>query len=106
MCVDIFNAIPMSLKRAMGIGLFIALIGFSNAGIIVQGEGPSRTGQFTNQRKFDSFGGLLIMALLMAKMLRRFAIRYYRINCLKSDSGGPCTGKRLVSTASILAPVD
>ena len=37
----IFNAIPMSLKKAVsvGIGLFIALIGLSSAGVIVQGEG-------------------------------------------------------------------
>ena len=37
----IFDAIPMNLKKAVsvGIGLFIALIGFTNAGIVVQGEG-------------------------------------------------------------------
>ena len=37
----IINAIPANLKKAVavGIGLFIALIGFSNAGIVVQGAG-------------------------------------------------------------------
>jgi AGZA family xanthine/uracil permease-like MFS transporter len=37
----IVNAIPETLKKAVavGIGLFIALIGFSNAGIVVQGVG-------------------------------------------------------------------
>jgi AGZA family xanthine/uracil permease-like MFS transporter len=37
----IINAIPMNLKKAVavGIGLFIALIGFSNAGIVVNDSG-------------------------------------------------------------------
>ena len=36
----IFNSIPMNLKKAVsvGIGLFIALIGFINAGIVVTGK--------------------------------------------------------------------
>src|SRR5918999_1694122 len=33
----VLNAIPMDLKRAIGIGLFIALIGFVNGGIVVRG---------------------------------------------------------------------
>src|SRR5690606_41219310 len=37
----IFNAIPMNLKKAgsVGIGLFIALIGLVNAGVVVPGNG-------------------------------------------------------------------
>ncbi len=37
----VLNAIPMDLKRAIGIGigLFIALIGLVNSGIVVRGEG-------------------------------------------------------------------
>jgi AGZA family xanthine/uracil permease-like MFS transporter len=37
----IIKAIPANLKKAVavGIGLFIALIGFSNAGIVIQGQG-------------------------------------------------------------------
>jgi adenine/guanine/hypoxanthine permease len=37
----VMNAIPLSLKQAIGagIGLFIALIGFVNSGLVVQGKG-------------------------------------------------------------------
>jgi AGZA family xanthine/uracil permease-like MFS transporter len=37
----VMNAIPLSLKRAIGagIGIFIALIGFVNSGLVVQGKG-------------------------------------------------------------------
>ena len=37
----IFDSIPMNLKKAVsvGIGLFIALISFVNAGIVVPGDG-------------------------------------------------------------------
>lgn len=37
----IFDAIPYTLKKAVsvGIGLFISLIGFSSAGIIVNDQG-------------------------------------------------------------------
>ncbi len=37
----VLNAIPMDLKRAIGIGigLFIAFIGLVNAGVVIQGEG-------------------------------------------------------------------
>jgi AGZA family xanthine/uracil permease-like MFS transporter len=38
---EIIKAIPANLKKAVavGIGLFIALIGFANAGIVIRGEG-------------------------------------------------------------------
>ena len=41
----ILNAIPMDLKRAIGIGIgaFIALIGLVNAGVVVRGEGTVLT---------------------------------------------------------------
>ncbi|HEX6332461.1 MAG TPA: NCS2 family permease [Actinomycetota bacterium] len=41
----VLNAIPMDLKRAIGIGigLFIAFIGLEQAGIVVQGEGTILT---------------------------------------------------------------
>ncbi|GAA4719287.1 NCS2 family permease [Isoptericola chiayiensis] len=39
----VFNAVPLELKTAIsvGIGMFIALIGFVNAGFVVQGEGTA-----------------------------------------------------------------
>nr|WP_300002645.1 NCS2 family permease [Tissierella sp.] len=45
----IFNAIPMNLKKAVsvGIGLFIALIGFINSGIVVSGKEVLPDGSLT-----------------------------------------------------------
>ena len=39
------NAIPMDLKRAIGIGigLFLAIIGFVNGGVVVGARGPPIT---------------------------------------------------------------
>src|SRR4029078_11544997 len=41
----VLTAIPMDLKRAIGIGigLFITLIGFVNAGVVIQGPGTPVT---------------------------------------------------------------
>ena len=49
----IFDAIPINLKKAVscGIGLFIALVGLVNSGIILQGEGTVL--QLGNQRCVD-----------------------------------------------------
>ena len=66
----IFTAIPVSLKKAVsvGIGLFIALIGFTNAGIVVQGEGVILSlGDLLKPEVLVAFFGLFLMAILMAK---------------------------------------
>lgn len=69
----IFNAIPMSLKKAVsvGIGLFIALIGFVNAGVISSGAGTILSlGNLLTPGVLVTFVGLLVMALLMAKKVK------------------------------------
>ena len=69
----IFNAIPMSLKKAVsvGIGLFIALIGLSSAGVIVQGEGTLVSlGKLLTPGAAVTFVGIIVMAILMAKKVR------------------------------------
>lgn len=69
----IFNAIPMSLKKAVsvGIGLFIALIGLSSAGVIVQGEGTLVSlGNLLTPGTAVTFVGIIVMAILMAKKVR------------------------------------
>ena len=69
----IFNAIPMSLKKAVsvGIGLFIALIGLSGAGVIVQGEGTLVSlGNLLTPGAAVTFVGIIVMAILMAKKVR------------------------------------
>lgn len=69
----IVNAIPTSLKHAIsgGIGLFIALLGFTNAGIIVADPNT-----FLAFSRFDSAPvilavvGLIITGILMAKNVK------------------------------------
>lgn len=69
----IINSIPDNVKKAIsvGIGLFIAFIGFSNAGIIVQGQGtPLALGDLTAPGALVALAGLLLMAVLLAKNVK------------------------------------
>ena len=74
----IFNAIPLSLKRgvSVGIGLFIAFIGLQNAGLSVDGATLVELVDFT--KNFNSVGisallcviGVLITAVLHIKKVK------------------------------------
>ena len=69
----IFDAIPMNLKKAVsvGIGLFIALIGFVNAGIVQTGDGTIMgLGNITDFGPLLSLIGLIIMGVLLAKNVK------------------------------------
>lgn len=69
----IFNAIPINLKKgvSVGIGLFIALIGLSNAGIIQTGDGTILgLGNITSRGPLLSLIGLIIMGVLLAKKVK------------------------------------
>lgn len=69
----IFDSIPMNLKKAVsvGIGLFIALIGFVNAGIVVPGEGTIvDLGQLTTRGPILSLIGLIITGFLLSKKVK------------------------------------
>jgi AGZA family xanthine/uracil permease-like MFS transporter len=70
----VMNAIPLDLKRAIGIGigLFIALIGLVNARIVVQGEGTpvTLTSDFTTLRMLTFMVGLAVTAGLVARKVR------------------------------------
>lgn len=66
----IVEAIPISLKHAIGggIGLFIALIGFKNAKIVVGSEATLVTfGSFSDSGVILALIGLVIMGALMAR---------------------------------------
>lgn len=70
----IVKAIPLNLKKAIsaGIGLFIAIIGFVNAGIVV-GESTAATtiglGDFSSPAVLLAFAGLIItIVLVVAKV--------------------------------------
>jgi len=67
---SILNAIPDSLKTAtgIGIGLFIALIGLVNAGIVVKGNGAVvALGNLTHPSALLALGGLFLTAVLMVR---------------------------------------
>ena len=69
----IFNSIPMNLKKAVsvGIGLFIALIGFVNAGIVVADGGTIVSlGKLTDAAPLLAIMGLLITGFLLAKKVK------------------------------------
>ncbi|MGH2675148.1 MAG: solute carrier family 23 protein [Actinomycetota bacterium] len=71
----VLNAIPMDLKRAIGIGigLFIAFIGLVNAGIVVHPEGGTivaLNSDLTTLRMLTFAVGLVITAGLVARRVR------------------------------------
>lgn len=64
----IIDSIPMNLKHAIsvGIGLFIALIGFSNAGIIVRNEATLVSlGDLSNANALLAIGGIILTSILL-----------------------------------------
>jgi adenine/guanine/hypoxanthine permease len=69
----VMRAIPLELKKAIaiGIGLFIALIGLVNAGIVVRGEGtPVTLARFTTWPVLVTIFGLAITLALRARGFR------------------------------------
>ena len=76
----IFNAIPMSLKNAVsvGIGLFVAFVGLQNAKLIVASSSTLVTYQHFKGETFHSVGvgailtliGILITAVLLVKHVK------------------------------------
>jgi len=69
----IIDAIPLNLKHAVsvGIGLFIAFIGLSGAGIVVPGEGvPLELGAVSSGSAVVAIVGLLITGVLLAKKVK------------------------------------
>ena len=69
----IFDLIPLSLKKAVsaGIGLFIALVGLKNAGIIVANEGTTiGLGDLTANASIVALLGLIVIAILYARNVK------------------------------------
>ncbi len=65
----IINSIPLNLKHAIsvGIGLFIALIGFSNAGIVVKNESTLiGLGNLGDPGVLLALGGIIFTGILLA----------------------------------------
>ncbi len=70
---EIFNAIPISLKKAVsvGIGLFIALVGFSSSGVII-GDGATilALGNILTRESAVFFFGLILTAILTVRNVK------------------------------------
>lgn len=69
----IVNAIPAVLKKAIaaGIGLFIALIGFNNAGIAVTGNGTiTALGDLSAPTTLLAIFGLILMVILVVRKVK------------------------------------
>jgi adenine/guanine/hypoxanthine permease len=69
----IIDSIPLNLKYAIsvGIGLFIALIGFSNAGIIVKNDATILSiGDMTNPSVILALSGIIITGVMLVFRIR------------------------------------
>lgn len=69
----IINSIPLSLKKAIsvGIGLFIAFIGLSNVGVIVQGDGVLLAlGNMMDKEVLMTLAGIFLIAVLLSKRVK------------------------------------
>ncbi len=69
----IIDSIPTSVKRAIsvGIGLFIAFIGLSNAGVVIQGQGvPLALGDVMSGGALLALVGLVLTSILLVKKVR------------------------------------
>ena len=69
----VLNAIPLSLKRAIsvGIGLFILFIGLVNGGFVRPGQGiPVTLGTLTSPKALVAVAGLLLTLLFLARGVR------------------------------------
>jgi AGZA family xanthine/uracil permease-like MFS transporter len=69
----VMNAIPLSLQRAIsvGIGLFILFIGLNNAGFVQRGQGtPMTLGSLTTFPSLLALIGLLLTLTLMARKVK------------------------------------
>lgn len=66
---SLFNAIPLNLKKAVSvaIGLFIALIGLINAGIVGVGDISLELSNIASAEGFVFFFALIVMVVLTAK---------------------------------------
>lgn len=68
----LFNAIPINLKKAVSvaIGLFIALIGLINAGIVGVGDISLELGNIASKEGFVFFFALVIIVVLTARNVK------------------------------------
>ena len=100
----IMNAVPLSLKRAIGvgIGLFILTIGFVNGGLVVQGQGTPVTIAFPNSPSAFVFliGLVITIALYVLKIRAALIISIVVTTAIAFVAGVTSVPKDLVLTPS------
>ncbi|MDK2564356.1 NCS2 family permease [Romboutsia sedimentorum] len=104
----IIDCIPTVLKHAVtaGIGLFIAFIGLSNAGIVVNGATILSLGNLKDPLVLLTIFGLLLAAVLLAKNVKgAFLIGMLTISAIGMIAGLVELPKGIISSAPSLKPI-
>ncbi len=104
----IIDCIPTVLKHAVtaGIGLFIAFIGLSNAGIVVNGATILSLGNLKDPLVLLTIFGLLLAAVLLAKNVKgAFLIGMLTISAIGMIGGLVELPKGIISSAPSLKPI-
>lgn len=104
----IVDAIPLSLKRAIGagIGLYIAFIGLKSAGIIVNSEATSVTlGSFSEPTAILAIIGLILTSVLVILKVRGGMLIGIIITTLIGIPMGVTNYSGVVSTPPSIAPI-
>ncbi len=106
----IIDSIPINLKHAIsvGIGLYIALIGLSNAGIIVKNDATLVSlGSLSNPNALLALGGIIIMGILLVFRVRGALVIGIMVTAVIGIPLGitQLPEKGLVSLPPSLAPV-
>jgi AGZA family xanthine/uracil permease-like MFS transporter len=104
----IIDCIPTVLKHAVtaGIGLFIAFIGLSNAGIVVNGATILSLGNLKDPLVLLTIFGLLLASVLLAKNVKgAFLIGMLTISAIGMICGLVALPKGIVSSAPSLKPI-
>ncbi|MCG0239288.1 MAG: NCS2 family permease [Firmicutes bacterium] len=99
----VMNAIPINLKRAIGvgIGLFIAFIGLRNAGVVVASDATLVTlGDLTDPKVLLALFGLVITLLLMVRGVRGALL----LGILATTAAALLTGQAQLPDAWISLP--
>lgn len=106
----LIDSIPINLKHAIavGIGLYIALIGLTNAGIIVRNETALVSlGDLSDPQPLMALAGIIITGILLVFRFKGALIAGIIITALIGIPFGVThfTGKNLVSMPPSLSPV-
>lgn len=104
----IIDCIPVALKHAVtaGIGLFIAFIGLSNAGIVVNGATILSLGNLQDPLVLLTIFGVLLSGILLARNIKgAFLLAMISISAIGMIAGLVEIPKGIVSTAPSLKPV-